>query len=193
MDRSQSAEAIAGRATGALFFIGFGSLWLSTGLSALHRLNSVSAGGVAVIALALAIPAVGILRRAGKASQLATSAAEQAKVLARFSHSQYHPVEWSGRRGYPFDHFSSAAIHRAGNCDDRGFAPLPAGARVPLPPTLRHRRAAAVMVGRSSAGAAPGEAAFGGGAGDGCHSAGERRLYADHCHPRHTVIYSRRY
>src|SRR6516162_1716342 len=96
MDRSQSAEAIAGRATGALFFIGFGSLWLSTGLSALHRLNSVSAGGVPIIALALAIPAVRLLRRAGKASQLATSAAEQAKVKRVFASSiSSSGVEWS--------------------------------------------------------------------------------------------------
>jgi hypothetical protein len=69
MDRSRSAEAIAGRAAGALFFIGFGSLWLSTGLSALHRLNSVSAGGVAIIALALVIPPVRLLRRSGMACQ----------------------------------------------------------------------------------------------------------------------------
>ena len=94
MDRSQSAEAIAGRATGALFFIGFGSLWLSTGLSALHRLNSVSAGGVAIIALALAMPAVRLLRRAGKASQLATSVAEQAKVKRVFR--IVNIIQWSG-------------------------------------------------------------------------------------------------
>jgi hypothetical protein len=48
MDRSESAEASAGRAKGALFFVGFGSIWLSTGLSTLHRPNSVSAGGVAI-------------------------------------------------------------------------------------------------------------------------------------------------
>jgi hypothetical protein len=85
MDRSQSAEAIAGRAPGALFFIGFGSIWLSTGLSALHRLNSVSAGGVAIIALALAIPTVRLLRRTGKASQTAASGAEQAQARAFFA------------------------------------------------------------------------------------------------------------
>ncbi len=42
MNRSQTAEAISGRAAGVLFFAGFGTLWLCTGLAAMHRLNYVT-------------------------------------------------------------------------------------------------------------------------------------------------------
>ena len=84
MNRSKSAEAISGRATGALFFIGFGSLWLSTGLSALHWLNSFSAGGVAIVAAALVIPAVRLLRRAGKLSQANVGSGDKARAWRVF-------------------------------------------------------------------------------------------------------------
>jgi len=59
MNASETPEAISGRATGVLFFAGFGTLWLCTGLSSMHRLN-VATGAVAAAMLAgLVIPAVG--------------------------------------------------------------------------------------------------------------------------------------
>lgn len=63
MNVNQTAEAITGRATGALFSTGFGSLWLFTGLLAMHRLNIVSGTIVAIILVALVIPAVRLLQR----------------------------------------------------------------------------------------------------------------------------------
>ena len=64
MDRSQTSEAISGRAMGVLFFAGFGTLWFCTGLAAMHRLN-VATGAVAVVILAvLLIPAFWVLKRA---------------------------------------------------------------------------------------------------------------------------------
>jgi len=94
MNRSQPAETISGPATGALFFIGFGSLWLSTGLSASHWLNSFSAGGVAIVAAALAIPAVRLLRRAGKLSQVNAGSAEKAKAWRVFR--VVNIIQWTG-------------------------------------------------------------------------------------------------
>jgi len=64
MDRSQTSEAISGRATGVLFFAGFGTLWLCTGLAAMHRLNVGTGVVAALILAALVIPALCVLRRA---------------------------------------------------------------------------------------------------------------------------------
>ena len=64
MDRSQTSEAISGRATGVLFFAGFGTLWFCTGLAAMHRLN-VGTGAVAAAMLAALVgPALWVLKRA---------------------------------------------------------------------------------------------------------------------------------
>jgi hypothetical protein len=81
---AESAEAISGQATGALSFIGFGSLWLSTGLSLLHWFNCFSAEGVAIVAAALAIPAVRLLRHAGNYLR-PTRAARRKPKLGAFS------------------------------------------------------------------------------------------------------------
>jgi hypothetical protein len=94
MNRSEPAKAVSGRATGALFFIGFGSLWLSTGLSALHRLNSFSAVGVAIVAAALVVPAVRLLRRAGRLSQANAGSAEKAKAWRVFR--VVNIIQWTG-------------------------------------------------------------------------------------------------
>ena len=56
-------ESISGRATGVLFFIGFGSLWLCTGLAALNQLNLWTGLLAAAICAALAIPAILLLLR----------------------------------------------------------------------------------------------------------------------------------
>jgi hypothetical protein len=64
-----SNAAVSGRATGVLFFAGFGSLWLAQGLSALHWLTPLGIVAIAAIAATLAIPAVMLLRTAGQRSR----------------------------------------------------------------------------------------------------------------------------
>ena len=60
------AESISGRATGVLFFAGFGSLWLCTGLASCHRLGAVTGAGIALVLILLAVPAVLLLRRTAR-------------------------------------------------------------------------------------------------------------------------------
>src|SRR5258708_5526453 len=64
MQAVDPAEAISGRATGVLFFAGFGSLWLCTGLSAMHRLNILSGVAAGAILAMLVIRAIRLLHRA---------------------------------------------------------------------------------------------------------------------------------
>ena len=71
MQDGKTAEAISGRATGVLFFAGFGSLWLYNGISAMHRLNSISLTAIIAICAALAIPAAMLLRSVSKAPHAA--------------------------------------------------------------------------------------------------------------------------
>lgn len=63
---SETSEAISGRATGVLFFAGFGTLWLCTGLAAMHRLNLATGAAAAAILAGLVIPAVGVLKGASR-------------------------------------------------------------------------------------------------------------------------------
>ncbi len=63
---NKTAAAVSGRATGVLFFAGFGSIWMCNGLAAMHRLNPISLGAVLAIAAALVIPAVRLLAVAAK-------------------------------------------------------------------------------------------------------------------------------
>jgi len=67
------AEAISGRATGVLFFAGFGSLWLYNGIAAMHRLSPISIGAIGVIFAALFVPAVLLLRSISKTAHEAGS------------------------------------------------------------------------------------------------------------------------
>jgi hypothetical protein len=63
-DQNQTLQAISGRATGVLFFAGFGALWLCAGLSAMHRLNAATfVFAVAAPLVSLVIPALMLLRR----------------------------------------------------------------------------------------------------------------------------------
>jgi hypothetical protein len=64
MQAVDAAEAISGRATGVLFFAGFGSLWLCIGLSAMHRLNILGAMAAGAILATLVLPAIRLLRGA---------------------------------------------------------------------------------------------------------------------------------
>jgi hypothetical protein len=64
----KTAAAVSGRATGVLFFAGFGSIWMCNGLAAMHRLNSISLAAVFVIAASLVFPAFRLLAVAAKSS-----------------------------------------------------------------------------------------------------------------------------
>src|SRR5262249_20385473 len=86
MRSEEPAEAISARATGALFFTGFGSLWLCTGFVALGRLNIVTGAIVAMVAAALVAASLRLLRRAAKASpaeQDVEAGAEKKRVFRR--------------------------------------------------------------------------------------------------------------
>jgi len=64
MKNLPTANQLGGRATGALFFTGFGALWLLLSLYAQETLNLGTELGVLLGALALAWNAVHLLRRA---------------------------------------------------------------------------------------------------------------------------------
>jgi hypothetical protein len=65
MQKIQNANQLSGRATGALFFAGFGALWIALALYALERLNAATISGI-LIALALLILAALYLFRLAK-------------------------------------------------------------------------------------------------------------------------------
>jgi hypothetical protein len=71
MPTAKSAEVISGRATGVLFFAGFGSLWLYSGISAMHRLNPLTVAAILTIGAALAVPAVMLMKSSSKAAHVA--------------------------------------------------------------------------------------------------------------------------
>ena len=62
----KTAEMVSGRATGVLFFSGFGSLWLFNGLTAMHRLSEIGVVAILTIAVALIFPALRLLQMASK-------------------------------------------------------------------------------------------------------------------------------
>ena len=90
MEGFHSAEAISGRATGVLFFAAFGSLWLCTGLSAMHRLNVLSGAAVAVLLLLLILPATRLLRQAPKAA--AADVEDEARIKRTFN--RVNSIQW---------------------------------------------------------------------------------------------------
>ncbi len=65
MQKNLTANQISGRATGALFFAGFGALWIALALYALERLNTATVAGV-LLGLAILIMAALSLLRAAK-------------------------------------------------------------------------------------------------------------------------------
>jgi hypothetical protein len=85
MDRSQTAEAISGRATGVLFFAGFGTLWLCTGLAAMHRLNIGTGASAVFILAALLIPALWVLKRASALSKQSADPEVEAQISRTFN------------------------------------------------------------------------------------------------------------
>ncbi len=92
MNRSRSAEAISGRATGVLFFAGFGTLWLCTGLAAMHRLN-LGTGALAVVILAaLVIPAMWVLKRASGLPRQTVDAEVEGQIRRTFNRA--NTAQW---------------------------------------------------------------------------------------------------
>ena len=65
MGANDSLKAVHGRATGVLFFAGFGGLWLWMGLVGMHRGTALSAAAILGLLTALIIPAVRLIRRVG--------------------------------------------------------------------------------------------------------------------------------
>src|SRR5271165_2191571 len=92
MHAGKAAEAISGRATGVLFFAGFGSLWLYNGMSAIHRLNPISIAAIGVIFAALSVPAALLLRSMSKATHGAGSL-DSTEVKRTFS--RVNIMQWA--------------------------------------------------------------------------------------------------
>lgn len=64
MQKIQSANQLSGRATGALFFAGFGALWIALALYALERINAATITGLLVGLAVLVLAALSLLRAA---------------------------------------------------------------------------------------------------------------------------------
>jgi hypothetical protein len=64
MQTIQSANQLSGRATGALFFAGFGTLWIALALYALERLNAATVCGLLLGLAILVLAALSLLRTA---------------------------------------------------------------------------------------------------------------------------------
>jgi hypothetical protein len=65
MQKIRTANQLSGRATGALFFAGFGALWIALALYALERLNAATVAGL-LLGLAILVLAALSLQRAAK-------------------------------------------------------------------------------------------------------------------------------
>ena len=91
-DRSQTAEAISGRATGVLFFAGFGTLWFCTGMAAMHRFNLGTGVVAAVILAALLIPALWVLKRASALPKQSPDPEVEAQISRTFNRA--NTAQW---------------------------------------------------------------------------------------------------
>ena len=60
----QTSNQLSGRATGALFFAGFGALWIALALYALERLNVATVTGLLLVLAILVVAALYLLRAA---------------------------------------------------------------------------------------------------------------------------------
>lgn len=91
-NENRTTEAISGRATGVLFFSGFGCIWLCTSLAAMHRLNFVTGLFVAIILMGLVLPALLLLKRIPKSGQVSKAGDEQiSKTFNRLN-----MIQWIG-------------------------------------------------------------------------------------------------
>jgi drug/metabolite transporter (DMT)-like permease len=64
MQTIQNANQLSGRATGALFFAGFGALWIALALYALERLNAITISGILLGLAILLLAALSLFRQA---------------------------------------------------------------------------------------------------------------------------------
>jgi hypothetical protein len=64
MQTIQNANQLSGRATGALFFAGFGALWIALALYALERLNAATISGILIALAILLLAALSLFRQA---------------------------------------------------------------------------------------------------------------------------------
>lgn len=64
MQKIQTANQLSGRAIGAIFFAGFGAIWISLSLYALERLRAATVSGVLLGLLVLVLAALYLLREA---------------------------------------------------------------------------------------------------------------------------------
>ncbi len=80
-----TAEAAQGRAWGSFFFIGFGSLWLLTGLRNMGRLSLGSEAAVFALGLLALAAATALLRMAGRLPHAAVDPEEEARVKRIFT------------------------------------------------------------------------------------------------------------
>jgi hypothetical protein len=92
MTTTETAEAISGRATGVLFFSGFGTLWLFTGLSAMHRLTRTNIALVVVLFALLLFAALSLLKRASKFPRSAQDVAHDAQISRTFR--RVNTIQW---------------------------------------------------------------------------------------------------
>ena len=90
MEGFQSTEAISGRAIGVLFFAAFGSLWLCTGLAAMHRLNIVTGAGVVLVLVLLIVPASRLLRQVPQSAGIDLE--QEARIKRTFN--RVNSVQW---------------------------------------------------------------------------------------------------
>lgn len=88
----KTAGAISGRAIGVLFFAGFGSLWLGTGLAAAHRFNIMSGAALVIILALLVIPAARLLGRVAKAPKAEIDAELERHIKHTFT--VVNTIQW---------------------------------------------------------------------------------------------------
>ncbi|MGI4854488.1 MAG: DUF7010 family protein [Janthinobacterium lividum] len=80
-----SRGAVSGRATGALFFLGFGTVWMFVGLKQTHHASRVAVVAFALVSLLLLVLTVLLMRSARNLPAGNTSAEEEAKVQRMFN------------------------------------------------------------------------------------------------------------
>lgn len=106
-----SADRIAGQAYGAMFFAGFGSLWLLMGFGFLHQLNCLVGALVLVILFALLLPALCLGRRAA-ANRPAGPATAIEAVREREVERTFHRVNAAQYVAIPLVILGMNLLHR---------------------------------------------------------------------------------
>ncbi len=177
MDRSQTAEAISGRATGVLFFAGFGTLWFCTGLAAMHRLNLGTGAIAALILAALVIPALWVLKRASGLPKQTANPEVEAQISRTFNRA--NTAQWIA---IPVAVVLLNIVHQAAYIVPASRhhsrpASLSPGTCIPVSHALRDRCPAGSVVGRKRIYFAPRERCISRRLGDVSHPAAQRCLH----------------